>query len=101
MPTNLVFNPTFSLNTDGWAAVNSATIARITTDSYVGRGALQVTRSGTQGCGASSGNALFDVTYGTSYTASAYVKVPTGEASITADIVINYYNSSKVFVASA
>jgi cyclophilin family peptidyl-prolyl cis-trans isomerase len=44
---------------------------------------------------------LFDVSYGTSYIASAYVKVPTGEASILADIVVNYYNSSKAFVASA
>jgi hypothetical protein len=100
MPTNLVFNPTFSVNTDGWGAANSATITRITTDTYFGRGALQVTRSATQSCGASSGNALFDVSYGTSYTASAYVKVPTGKASILADIVINYYNSSKVFVSS-
>lgn len=102
MPTNLVFNPAFSVNTDGWAVTNSATIARITTDTYFGRGALQVTRSATQGCGVSTSTAaLFDVSYGTSYTASAYVKVPTGEAAIAADIVINYYDSSKVFVASA
>ena len=102
MPTNLVFNPTFSVNTDGWAVANSATISRITTDTYFGRGALQVTRSATQSCGASvSTTALFDVSYGTSYIASAYVKVPTGEASILADIVVNYYNSSKAFVASA
>jgi hypothetical protein len=99
MPTNLVFNPTFSVNTDGWAATNSATISRITTDTYFGRGALQVTRSSTQSCGAST-TALFDVSYGTTYTASAYVKVPAGKANIVADIVINYYNSSKVFVAS-
>jgi hypothetical protein len=101
MPTNLVFNPTFSVNTDGWAVTNSATIARITTDTYFGRGALQVTRSATQACGVSTSTAaLFDVTYGTSYTASAYVKVPIGEAAIAADIVINYYDSSKVFVSS-
>jgi hypothetical protein len=97
MPTNLVFNPTFSVNTDGWAAAASATIARITTDTYLGRGALQVTRSATTACGViTSSAALFGVSNGSSYTASAYVKVPTGESSIIADIVISYYNSSKV-----
>lgn len=97
MPTNLVFNSTFSVNTDGWAAAASATIARITTDTYLGRGALQVTRSATTACGViTSSAALFGVSNGSSYTASAYVKVPTGESSIIADIVISYYNSSKV-----
>jgi hypothetical protein len=101
MPTNLVFNPTFSVNTDGWAGAASATIARITTDTYLGRGALQVTRSATTACGVSTSSAaLFGVSNGSSYTASAYVKVPAGEANILADIVINYYNSSKVFVSS-
>jgi hypothetical protein len=101
MPTNLVFNPTFSVNTDGWTVTASATIARITTDTYFGRGALQVTRSATTACGTlTSSSALFGVSYGASYTASAYVKVPTGESSIIADIVVYYYDSSKVLVSS-
>lgn len=100
MATNLVFNPAFSVNTNGWAAVNSATIARITTDTFYGRGSLEVTRSGTSGCGAASTGALFDISYGTTYTASAYVKVPTGKSSITADLIVYYYNSSKSLITS-
>lgn len=101
MPTNLVFNSTFSVNTDGWAGRASATIARITTDTYFGRGALKVTRSSTTQCGAYNTGAMSDVVYGTPYIASAYVKVPEGQSAITARLVIYYYNSSKTYIAGA
>lgn len=101
MPTNLIFNSTFSVNTDGWAGRASATVARITSDTYFGRGALEVTRSSTTQCGAYNLNAMPDASYGTPYVASAYVKVPTGQSAISARIVVYYYNSSKVYIAGA
>jgi len=81
---NLVPNPSFETNTTGWVAlVAGTTIARITTDSFLGVACAQVNKTGTNGRISTLqtlGNRI-PVTAGTPYRISAYVKVPTGQPS--------------------
>lgn len=98
---NKVFNPTFSNNLDGWAARNGATITRITTDTYFGRGAVEVTVDETL---AESGiyglNARPNYVVGSQVTFSVYVKVPEGSPDITLTPALYFYNSSGSYVSA-
>jgi hypothetical protein len=75
--TNLVTNPNFEVNTTGWVGRNSATIARATSEFYVGSASLQITTSASVNNGATASPATA-ITVGNTYTLSAYVKTATG-----------------------
>jgi hypothetical protein len=98
--TNLLFNSSFSVNSDGWAARNNASIVRTTEDTYYGRGAVDVTLSdSTPESGVYSVNAKTSYTPGTQVTFSAYVKVPEGAPDAILLPVLYFYNSSGTYVS--
>ena len=85
--TNLVTNPNFETNTTGWQALGAGTtISRITTDAYLGSACLQVSTGTVANSGAitlsSPAESRTPVTAGQPYYLSAYVKVPTGQPSV-------------------
>jgi hypothetical protein len=89
---NLIVNPSFKINTTGWSAAGSSTIARITTDAFFGSSCLEVTKA----AGANSGVAIasrISVTAATSYAVAAYVKVPAGEETGTFQINVSWYTA--------
>ena len=99
--TNKLFNTSFSVNTDGWAARNNATIVRTTEDTYFGRGAVEVTLSdSTSESGIYSVNSKTPYTPGNQVTFSAYVKVPDGISDLILVPVLYFYNSSGTYVSS-
>jgi hypothetical protein len=83
--TNLVVNPSFETNTTGWIG-SFATIARVTTDAYVGNACLSTSpTSATQTCGAtlqSSSGGRVAVDASSTYTISCYVFVPVGQPTV-------------------
>jgi hypothetical protein len=92
--TNLVANPNFEVNATGWfpSGAASPTIARTTTQSYLGTASLLCTAT------ASGGMRPFfqstpqtPVTAGLSYTLSAYTKAATTARSV--DYIIDWYNA--------
>jgi hypothetical protein len=96
--TNLVTNPNFEVNTTGWA-VSGATGSITRTTSEFLFGAASGARSFTStGAGYISNSSMTGLTVGQSYTASAYVKSST---SRTARVIVNFYNSSNVFVSQS
>ena len=88
---NLFSNPGFETNTTGWNT-NASTMARITSDDYTGVASLEVTRQ------AGSGSGIFSLvtglTAGMNYYASAWVKVPTGQANASLAVGINWNNGA-------
>jgi hypothetical protein len=50
--TNLVSNPSFETNTTSWSGISSGTIARVSSDSYIGDYCLQITTPGSTAAGA-------------------------------------------------
>ncbi len=53
--TNLIANPSIETNTTGWAALMSATLTRVSTDSYIGEYSLKIDTPGATTGGASVG----------------------------------------------
>ena len=79
--TNLVTNPSFEVNTSGWASNASATISRISSDGFFGGSCLQVTKSAVTQSGAYTSTGMSGIIAGNNYTLSAYVKIPIGQES--------------------
>jgi hypothetical protein len=78
--TNLVTNPSFEVGTTSWEGSFGGTISRITTDAFTGTSCLQVVRSATEFSGTRiAGGSRVPIGVGRTYTASAYVKVPSGQ----------------------
>lgn len=100
--TNLVTNPSFEVGTTNWTAQGTgASIARVTTDSYVGGACLEVTN----GAGIETG-AQFAPAYpylpligGKPYTFSVWVKVPSGQPSAGLQAWCRTYDSTLTLVA--
>lgn len=100
--TNLVTNPSFEVGTTDWTAQGTgASIARVTTDSYVGGACLEVTN----GAGIETG-AQFAPAYpylpligGKPYTFSVWVKVPSGQPSAGLQAWCRTYDSTLTLVA--
>ena len=95
------YNPSFNDGTGGWSGYNSATLASETSGGYSGGKCLRITKVSTStdsGVFTAAGSRP-DVTLSKVYSASAYVKVPTGQESIDARISIAYYNGT-TFVSS-
>jgi hypothetical protein len=93
--TNLTTNPGFNDGILGWAASNGTTLSTVDMDFYSLVPSLKVLKSSTAAPGVST-DALYraNVTVGSSYAASAYVKIPTGQQVGGYKISISWYNGS-------
>lgn len=80
---NWVKNPSFETNTTGWTPVASATLTRITSEGRDGSACLQVTNAANSAAqfGNSGNNNMIPMTQAGSYTASAYIKLGSGNTT--------------------
>lgn len=97
--TNLITNSTFSSGTTGWTATSSASLTALTTGGIFGNYCLQVTKAAATNSGVYSG-ASAATTVGLTYVASAYVKIPTGEATGDFKVGIAFFDSGNSAVGS-
>jgi len=100
--TNLMGNPNFETNTISWGAIATSgtpTLARITTDDYIGTASLEVTKA-TGRNETLEETAIGTITAGNSYTISGYMKVPTGNETMIAGARALFFNSSNVQIGS-
>ena len=107
---NLLSNGSFTNGTTGWTGFPTSggtpTLSRITTDSFSsfsGNSCLKITKTSTtadEGVFSATGYKA-SVVVGGIYSASAYVKVPTGQESIDVRVSIRYYNSSEAYQSGA
>lgn len=93
--SNLVTNPSVETNTTNWSLNGTGTtIARITSDYYVGSASLEVTKGAVTNAGATfGGTTRIAVSASTTYTVSAYVKVPTSNASSDLRLRVSPYDA--------
>jgi hypothetical protein len=99
---NLIYNPSFALGTTGWSAFTSGSIAAFTTDSFIGSGCVKFTKSSASddaGVFSATANKAL-ATAGDVYSASAYVKVPTGQETIQVRASIRWYTSAGTFIST-
>jgi hypothetical protein len=90
---NLLFNPSFTFNVNGWTTVGNSSIAIYTSDSYSSAQSLQVTKKNENNSGiAIKTEYRPDVIVGTTYVASAYVRIPFTEDTSSLAIAIKWYN---------
>jgi phage-related protein len=89
---NLVTNPSFKVDTTGWSATGSSTIARITTDAFYGTSCLQITKAASANSGVITASRIA-VTAASSYAVSAYVKVPDNQETGTLRIDVKWYTA--------
>ena len=111
--TNLIPNPSFTEGTDSWSAAGTGTtLTARTSDGFSNAFCLQVNKvAPNTNVGALTNTTSMSVTVGDSYTASAYIKVPTGSESgsfqvsiafyESDDSLIGLYNSSAVAISSS
>jgi hypothetical protein len=98
--TNLIPNASFRTNSTGWSALSTASIARITTDGFIGTSCLQVSSV----TSTSTGVILTDyVTIDESkdYSISAYLKIASGSTTGSITMTTTWYNSSNSSVLSS
>jgi hypothetical protein len=99
---NLIYNPSFAQGITGWSAFTSGTISALTTDSFIGSGCVKFTKtSATDDAGVFSETANKALaTAADIYSASAYVKVPTGQETIQVRASIRWYTSAGTFIST-
>jgi hypothetical protein len=99
---NLIYNPSFAEDITGWSAFTSGTISALTTDSFIGSGCVKFTKtSATDDAGVFSATANKALaTAADVYSASAYVKVPTGQETIQVRASIRWYTSAGTFIST-
>ena len=93
--TNLAQNPNYETGTAYWSADSGNTITRITTDSYSGTASLKcevTSATGVLSIYQPSGSRV-PMTAGVTNTMSVYVKVPTGEPSVTVTPIMRYHTA--------
>jgi len=98
--TNLIPNASFRTNSTGWSALSTASIARITTDGFIGTSCLQVSSV----TSTSTGVILTDyVTIDESkdYSISAYLKIASGSTAGSITMTTTWYDSSNSSVLSS
>lgn len=91
--TNLITNASFRSATTGWSALSTASIARITTDGFIGTSCLQVSSV----TSTSTGAILTDyitIDESKDYSISAYLKIASTAVAGSIDMDIIWYNSS-------
>lgn len=94
----LSYNSSFVDGPSGWTTYTSGTPTLHTSDSFIGYGCLKVTKtSGSSDSGVYTTVAYQPaVTVSGVYSASAYIKIPTGQESGTFTLAIQYYNSGSL-----
>ena len=94
---NYIKNPSFKGGkTDFWTALNGTSISSVTDTAHFGEYSLKVQKSdGIPGCGVMIDGYRIPVTAGSTYTASAYIKMPEELESRTYTCVINWYTSDE------
>jgi len=83
--------------TPGWSQYVSGTLSRITTDSFSGGSCLKIVKTSVSNEDSGVSIAVDSrpsVTLGAVYSASAYIKVPTGQESVFIALAISYYNGT-------
>ena len=90
---NLITNPSFETNTTGWTAGTNTTIARNTSNGFVGTSSLSLTSVAAGNIWANLTTSV-SATVGYSYTASAYVK--SAAISRTARVRLDWYNGASL-----
>lgn len=91
--TNLIVNPSFKTNTNGWSATGSSTLARITTEAFYGSSCLEVTKAASSNSGAIVSNRIL-VTAGLNYVIGVYVKITALQQAGTLQANVAWYNST-------
>ena len=101
--TNLIPNPSFTDGTTYWTSAGTGTTLTAMSDGgYSGSSYLRVNKTaGNSNTGATTNVTSIAVTVGSSYTASAYVKIPTGSEPGSLIIRTSYYTSGNSLVGSA
>lgn len=86
---NLLTNPSFRADSQGWVAINGATIAVNFSSGFYGESALEVTKSNIGGSGVQTADfiSIPPSNVGLPYAGSAYVQVPLVEAE-SANIIL-------------
>lgn len=99
---NLIYNPSFKNGTTGWAAFTSGSITAETSDSFIGDACVRFTKSSTSDDAGVFSAAGYKVgaTAGNIYSASAYVKVPTGQETIQVRASFRWYDSGRSLLSS-
>lgn len=97
---NLLTNPSLKTDATGWTLYASSTVSRVTTDAFYGTGCLQVSKGNSADSGATS-PATSTLTVGTTYTASAYAKVPSGQEDAGLAAYIDWYTSGGSLISSS
>jgi hypothetical protein len=100
--TNLMQNPNFETNALFWDGIQTSgttTVARITTDDYIGTACLEVTK-GTGRAETLEETASSSVTPGNTYTISGYMKVPAGNETMTAGARCIFLTNAGAIVGS-
>jgi len=94
---NYIKNPSFKEGkTDFWTALNGTSISSVTDTAHFGEYSLKVQKSdGISGCGVMIDGYRIPITAGSTYTASAYIKMPEELESRTYTCVINWYASDE------
>ena len=98
--TNLVSNPSFTDGTTSWSATGTGTTLTALTDGgFSGTSYIQVNKVAPNvNSGILTNTTSMSVTVGSSYTASAYVKVPDGYESGSFQISIGFYESDNSLI---
>lgn len=101
--TNLIPNPSFTDGTTSWASAGTGTtLTGMSDGGYSSTYYLRVNKTaGNSNTGTTTNVTSITVTVGSSYTASAYVKVPTGAESGSFVVSTSYYTSGDSIVGSA
>jgi len=87
---------------DGWESYLSGTVTWDNSTAYIGSSCAKITKTSTStdsGITTTSGRRA-SVVASNIYSASAYIKVPTGQESVEAKLSIRYYNSSGSLLSS-
>jgi len=96
---NLIVNPSFETETTGWNVTN-VTLARVTTDSYVGNASLRITSgSATDTFARARQSTRLTAIAGSPYTASVYLKNTAGN-NRQHRISLWWYNSSGTLIST-
>ena len=100
--TNLVTNPSFEVDTAGWIAIGSGSLARTTSDSKIGAASALITKSSGDRVLIRPGSGGQDpvVTAGLTYTLSAYVRVPAGNETTPLRVWLDYRSAANGYVGA-
>lgn len=103
--SNLVNNPSFEVNTVGWEALANTSIARYTSDFFVGSAGTEASLKVESTAAAGSIGFVttsirrISATQGLPYTVTAFVKVPTGQPAVGMKIGFRFYSATGTLIS--